>query len=124
MNTDISNILNKHLGSLQSNTIVITNTENLNVGSIGDGVIIVLAVWSGPAHANCIATIKELYNQNYTGQIFVIDNDCMLDNEFQLVTFGQVCHGWGEIFIVKAGQIIQQFRTRDSFEKFKVYNDE
>jgi len=121
---DISEYLKKYLGSVQDNTTVITNTDDINVSSIDDGVIIVLAVWSGPAHANCIATIKELYKQNYTGQIFVIDNDCMLDNDFQLVTFGKVCHGWGEIFIVKGGQITQQFRTGDSFKNFKVYYDE
>lgn len=76
------------------------------------------------AIANSIQTIKALYKQNYSGKIIVIDTDCMTP-DLQTKVLGEICHGWGEIFIIHRGQITKKYLGKGSFAKFKTeYDDE
>jgi hypothetical protein len=101
--TTILQSLTLRLSSLHDNILVIDNSEKLDIKNIQDGVLIVYAIWSGPAIVNCAQTIRLLNEQNYSGQIIIIDIDCMTP-DFQTKMFGQVCHGWGEIFPILNGR--------------------
>lgn len=117
----IHQVLTSRFAELRDNTIVLDNSELLNFHGIADGILIVFASWSGQATINCIRTIQTLCDQNYSGQIIVIDIDCMKAN-FQLNLFGQVCQGWGEIFTIRNGNIKKKYFGKDSFEKYKSDN--
>jgi hypothetical protein len=74
----------------------------------------------GVAIVSISLSIETLYNNGYDGQIFIIDNDCM-SFDFQNSILGQLCNGWGEIFIVSEGQITQKFLGKTSFINFRNY---
>jgi hypothetical protein len=79
--------LTARLSGLRDNTTVIENSDFLDFNNIEDGVLTVYAAWSGPAVINCTQTIRTLYEQNFDGQILVIDTDCMAP-DFQVKMFG------------------------------------
>lgn len=87
-----------------------------------DGVLTVYATWSGQAVINSIQTIRTLYEQNYNGQIILININCMTP-DFQIKMFGQVCHGFGEIFIIRNGKIGKKYLGKDSFTNYKADSD-
>ncbi|HRE75986.1 MAG TPA: hypothetical protein PK798_03010 [Flavobacteriales bacterium] len=117
--TTILQSLTSRLCGLRDNTKVIENSDLLDFSNIEEGVLTVYATWSGQAVINCTQTIRTLYEQNYKGQIIVIDTDCMTP-DFQIEMFGQVCHGWGEIFIINNGKISNKYLGKDSFANYKV----
>lgn len=39
--------------------------------------------------------------------------------DFQIKMLGQVCHGWGEIFIIHNGKISKKYLGKDSFANYK-----
>ena len=122
--TAIDNI-KKHFKTLfhiSDNIIIVENCDLIKIPPIKKGILIIYAAWSEKAIRNFIETINTLETNNYNGDILIVDNDIMMP-EFQIQTFGQVCHGWGEIFIINDGQIVQQFFGRDSFQNFKEYFD-
>ena len=121
-NSTIRQSLASRLSNLRDNTIVIDNSDKLDLKTIQDGVLIVYATWSGPAIVNCTQTIRLLNEKNYSGQIIVIDNDCMTP-DFEIKMFGQVCHGWGEIFLIRNGLINEKYFGKDSFSNFKADNE-
>ena len=106
------------LSDLNDNTVIIDNSDELGLNKIKDGVLIVSAAWSGQAITNSINAIKILYENDYSGQIIVVDIDCM-NPSFQQDLFGAVCQGWGEIFVVHQGQIVEKYLGKDSFTKLK-----
>lgn len=106
------------LPELRENTTVIEHSDLLDFGKTEEGVLIVYAAWSGPAIMNSLATVGLLYEQNYTGQIMVIDTDSM-SPDFQINLFGQVCHGYGEIFLIRNGSISKKYLGPNSYINFK-----
>lgn len=120
--TSIRQFLNSSLSGLRDNTKVIENTELLDFNNIKDGVLTVYSTWSGQAIINCAQIVRTLYEQNYNGQIIVIDTDCMTP-DFQTKMFGLVCEGWGEIFTMHNGTITKKYLGKDSFEKYRADNN-
>lgn len=110
------------LSVLRDNTSIIENSDNLDFTNIEDGVLVVYADWSGQAIVNCIQTIRTLYEKNYNGQIFIVDTDCMTP-AFQIEILGQVCHGWGEIFIIRDGKVRNKYLGKNSFINYKADSD-
>lgn len=53
----------------------------------------------------------------YMGPLFILDDDCISPGN-QIEFFGQVCHGWGEIFIVENGGLTKQYPGKNSFIDF------
>jgi hypothetical protein len=120
--TIIEQSLIKQHSGLLNNTTVIDNPDCLDFTKVEEGVLIVYASWSGRAIINSTQTIRTLYEQNYNGQIIVVDINCMTA-DFQVKIFGQVCHGWGEIFTIHNGKIIKKYLGKDSFINYKTDND-
>ena len=117
--------IRKHIQTrinISENTIIIDNCDLVNISTVKKGLLIVYASWSEKAIINFIETIKTLNEYYYDGSILIVDNDVM-SPDFQIEIFGQVCHGWGEIFIIDDGRIVQQFLGRDSFQNFKLHFD-
>jgi hypothetical protein len=114
--------LTSRLSELQGNITIIDNSNLLDFAHLEVGILAMYATWSGPAIINCTQTIRTLYEQNYTGEILVIDMDCMTP-EIQIKLFGQVCHGWGEIFIIRNGMISKKYLGKDSFTNYKADSD-
>jgi hypothetical protein len=115
--------IRKHIQTrpgISESTTIIDNCDLVNIATVEKGLLIVYAGWSGKAIKNFKETIKTLDEFDYDGSILMVDNDIM-SADFQIEIFGQLCHGWGEIFIINDGQIVQQFLGRDSFQKFKTY---
>jgi hypothetical protein len=106
--------------TLPVNTMTLNDADNLKLHEITDGIIIVFAAWSGPAISICKHSVQQLCDQNYAGLLIIIDIDCM-EPDFQTTIFGQICQGWGEIFIVKEGKIVNRFIGPRDFEKLKNY---
>ena len=121
--TTIRKSLTSRLAGLRDNTNVIESSDLLDFANMENGVLIVYATWSGQAVTNCTETIRTLYEQNYNGQIIVIDTDCMTP-DFQIQVFGQVCQGWGEIFTVRNGKISKKYLGKDSFANYKADIDQ
>jgi hypothetical protein len=121
--TTIRQDLTSRLSGLRDNTTIIENSNLLDFTNIEDGVLTIYAAWSGQAVVNCTLTISTLYEQNFSGQIIVIDVDCMTP-DFQTKVFGQVCHGWGEIFIIGNGQISKKYLGKDSYNNYKADYDQ
>jgi hypothetical protein len=108
------------LHNIVDNVTIIDNCDLFNIATISKGILIIYASWSRPAIVNIDQTIKILIKINYTGKIFVFDIDVMAQ-DFQIYTFGELCHGWGEIFIVRDGKITNKFPGAKSFQNFKEY---
>ena len=114
--------LTSQISELQDNTTVIENSNLLDFAHLAVGILAVYATWSGPAIINCTQTIQTLYERNYTGEILLIDMDCMTP-EIQIKLFGQVCHDRGEIFIIRNGMISKKYLGKDSFTNYKTDSD-
>jgi hypothetical protein len=82
-------------------------------------VLTVWPEWSPHGFINCMLTIQYLYDRNYQGNIYVIDIDDIIAAESQIHLFGHVLHGWGEVFIIKQGVVIEEFLGKESFAQFK-----
>jgi hypothetical protein len=104
--------------NLRDNTIVIDNPEKLDFKNINTGVILIYPNWSGPGIDNCIKAVHFLYEKNYSGQIIILDNDC-LTADLMIKLFGQVLHGWGEILVVNNGIVLEKYLNKESFDNFK-----
>ena len=115
--TTLNQFLTSRFLNLRDNTIIIDNSERLDFRNIQNGVLIVYASWSGQSVISVPRSIQLLYDQNYSGQILVVDNDCMTP-DFQIKKLGRVCHGWGEVFVVHNGQIVNKYLGKESFTKF------
>lgn len=105
---------------LRDNTTIIDNVERIDIKNIVEGVLIVHATWSGQSLMNCIKTVQKLYGIEYNGQIQIIDIESMTPG-FQKSVLGELCQGWGEIFVIHQGQISEKFLGKDSFTDFKTY---
>ena len=121
--TKLRQSLISQLCEIRKNTEVIETSANLDLTNVENGVLIVYAAWSQQAVNNCVETIQTLYQQNYNVQIIVIDTDCMTA-DFQIKMLGQVCHGWGEIFVIRKGDIKEKYLGKDSFYKYKDHCDQ
>ncbi|MFT3702039.1 MAG: hypothetical protein QM802_06705 [Agriterribacter sp.] len=120
MNTrsTIQQSLISRLSVLRDNTIIIDDLSNLQLNTIEKGILIVYAMWSGKAIENCIRTIRLLYQNSYAGKIIMVDIDTLI-SDFQVSVLGQVCNGWGEIFTIHNGTIIEKYLGKKSFADFK-----
>lgn len=88
--------------TISDNILIFEHVDQLSIDKIADGVLIIWVTWS-PGFQNCVNAIKLLQENNYCGQIIIVDNDS-LTTDFQKKTFGRiVLHGWGEIFLIKDG---------------------
>jgi len=119
-NESFNNQLQPRLKEIRVNTIFVDQIDLFRLAEIKEGVVIVWANWSGPAIANCIATIHYLDSLNYSGKIYIVDNDDFNTTENNYNLFGKVLHGWGEIFIIKDGVITDEFLGKESFSRFKM----
>lgn len=109
--------------TLQDNTVILEDINQLQIDSIENGILTIWTTWS-LGHINCIDAITHLYYRQYSGQITIIDSDS-ISTDFQTQVFGKVAlHGWGEIFVIKNGHIIKEFIGQDSSSNFKTYFDQ
>lgn len=111
-----------NLENIRNNIKVVNNTALTSIDLIENGILIGYASWSGPAIANFIRTIKLLDHKNYRGQILIFDIGNIKSN-LQVQTFGDVLHGWAEVFVINQGAITERFLGAKSFENFKTYAD-
>ena len=102
---------------LRDNTTII---ENVDIKNIVEGVLIVHATWSGQSLMNCIKIVQKLYEIEYNGQIQIIDIESMTPS-IQKSFLGKLCQGWGEIFVIRQGQISEKFFGKASFTDFMTY---
>src|SRR4051812_25481960 len=109
----IREFLISKLSTLRSNTSVFENSDSLILKEVQEGIILIYSSWSESGITNCIRTIQLLYEKNYSGRIIILDNDC-LSPELQIKIFGQVFHGWGEIFVIKKGIILEKYLNKES----------
>jgi len=116
--TTIRQSLTSRLSDLRANTIIIDDSDKLKLNGVENGILIVYATWSELAIANCIQAISTLYKSDYSGKLLVIDIDVMTI-DFQIDLLGNVCHGWGEIFLVLNGVITEKYLGKDSYHNFK-----
>ena len=105
------------LHEVRYNTIIVDQIDSFHLSAIKEGVVIVWANWSGPAMVNCIQTIIYLYSLDYSGKIYIVDNDDFNTPQKNYNLFGKVLHGWGEIFIIKDGLIANEFLGKVSFSR-------
>jgi hypothetical protein len=103
---------------LQSNTVILDNSDSLQIDEIENGIIIVYASWSGPALSNCTETMQMLYDNNYKGVIILIDTD-VISAEIQEKVFGNNLNGWGEIVEIKAGKVFKKHLGKACLDSFK-----
>ncbi|MFT3680808.1 MAG: hypothetical protein QM791_11085 [Ferruginibacter sp.] len=103
---------------IRENTVIIDSAEKLQLTSIAEGVVIIYTSWSGPAITNCIEAVALLYKRDYPGRIIIIDADIMA-SLFQLEQFGEVCNGWGEIFVMNNGSVVNKYSGKSGLSKFK-----
>jgi hypothetical protein len=101
---DIRTWLKTNFPLLQDYVQVMDNPNQLVVHERIHAIIVVHAMWSGPSIVTTLKTIEELIGEKHEGEILVIDIDC-LSTAFQLETFGQICHGQGEVFQVRNGVV-------------------
>jgi hypothetical protein len=62
-------------------------------------------------------TIHSLAKLNFAGQILLIDHDCM-SAQFQVAFLSKVCEGWGEIFVIRYGGIVEHYFGRECARDF------
>ena len=120
-NESLKNQLQARLIDIRENTIIIDQIDLFHLADIKDGIVTVWAGWSGPAIVNCMQTIRYLYSLNYPGEIYIVDNDDFNAPEKNYNLFGEMLHGWGEIFIVKDGLIVNEFWGKESFGRFRMF---
>ena len=118
-NIQIKQQIQTRLGRILENTIIVNDIALFDIQEINDGVLTVWPEWSPQGFINCILTIQYLYDQNYQGNIYVLDIDGIITAEKQIQLFGHVLHGWGEVFIIKEGIITEEFLGKGSFSGFK-----
>jgi hypothetical protein len=106
------------LGRYLEKTIIVNDIDLFDIKQINEGVLTVWPGWSPNGFINCMRTIQYLHDQNYQGNIYIIDIDDIITAESQNL-FGYVLHGWGEVFIIKQGAIIEEFLGKESFAQFK-----
>jgi hypothetical protein len=107
------------LGRYLEKTIIVNDIALFDIKQINESALTVWPGWSPRGFINCIRTIEYLYNQNYKRSIYVIDIDDIITAESQIHLFGHVVHGWGEVFVVKQGVIVEEFLGKESFVLFK-----
>jgi hypothetical protein len=120
-NEGLKNQITARLGEIRGNTIIVDQIDSFHLTDIKEGIVTVWANWSGPAIFNCIQAIKYLYSLDYPGTIYIVDNDDFNAPEKNFNLFGNVLHGWGEIFIIKNGMIANEFLGKESFSRFKQF---
>lgn len=112
----------RHLQGLDniSNQIIIVDASSVfDFKLLDNSLVVAFASWSGPSLYNFIQTVKLLDDKSYKGQIVIVDID-EITPELQIKTFGEVCHGWAEIFFFDKGQVTERFLGASCFEKFKL----
>ena len=97
------------LPALKDNTSIVSKLEALNLDSIDNGILIIVATWSVQSIINCTQTIRRLYTEKYSGEIIIFDSDSITP-EHQISLLGELTHGRGESFVIQDGQIIERFQ--------------
>jgi hypothetical protein len=118
-NIQIKQQIQTRLGRILGNTIIVNDIALFDIREINDGVLTVWPEWSPQGFINCILTIQYLYDQNYQGNIYVLDINDIITAENQIQLFGHVLHGWGEVFIIKQGAITEEFVGKESVLSLK-----
>lgn len=119
INDQIKEHIQTRLGRFLEKTIIVNDIALFNIKQINEGVLTVWPRWSPHGFINCMRMIQYLHEQNYQGRIYVIDIDDIITAESQIHLFGHVLHGWGEVFMVKQGVIVEEFLGKESFTLFK-----
>ncbi|KKP52845.1 MAG: hypothetical protein UR43_C0010G0036 [candidate division TM6 bacterium GW2011_GWF2_33_332] len=118
---DLKENIQKYI-KLSENISILENIDQLTIDKVADGILTIWVTWS-PGFLNCVNAVKLLQDKNYSGQIIIIDNDSV-PVDFQKRTFGRVAlHGWGEIFEIKDGKIVNEFVGKESAKIFKLQID-
>jgi hypothetical protein len=120
MTLDFHKIIQDHV-RLQDNITIVDDIQQLKIGDIKDGVIMVWVNWS-IGYLNCKYSIEYLQSKNYQGQIYIVDTDSIQADTRKNI-FKSKLNGWGEIFVIKSGQITDSFVGKESFVAFKTYVD-
>lgn len=112
----------QNLNNIHNQIIIVEDSSVFDFKLLDNALLIVFASWSGPALSNFIQTIKFIDERSYKGKIVIVDID-EITPELQVKTFGEVCHGWSEIFFFNKGKVIESFFGGSCFEKFKLKVD-
>ena len=99
--------------------IIIDNPDFVDIKKMMNAVIIAYTNWSGYSKRNYSECVKLLNEINYKGEIYQLNMNNATE-EFQLNTFNRLCEGWGEIFVIKHGNIIESFFGRDCLNDFRI----
>lgn len=112
----------QNLNNIRNQIIIVDDSSVFDFKLLDNSLLIAFASWSGTALSNFTQTIKLINERCYKGQIVIIDIDEMT-SDLQIKTFGEVSHGWAEIFVVEKGKVIERFLGASCFEKFKLKVD-
>jgi len=118
--TGFHKIVQDHV-PLHDNITIVEDVEQFKIDDIENGVIMVWVNWS-VGYLNCKYSIECLQDKKYSGQIFIIDIDT-IQADFQKTVLKSRLNGWGEIFLIKNGQVIESFLGKESSIAFKTYID-
>ena len=119
-NSDFHKTVQKHV-RLQNNVTIVDDINQFNIQQVKDGVITIWVNWS-IGYLNCKYSIEYLHDKNYQGHIYIIDTD-LIQADFQKNVLKSRINGWGEIFVIKNGQVIESFLGKESSVAFKIYLD-
>lgn len=111
--------IQSRLGRFLEKTIIVNNIALFDLKKIDEGVLTVWPGWSPQGFINCMLTIEYLHDRHYQNKIYIINIDDIITSESQIHLFGHVVHGWGEVFIIKQGVIVEEFLGKESFDQFK-----
>ena len=99
-------LIKSNCGNLPYDRIRLTQFSQLELATITDAVLFVLATWSGPSIISFRLLCEGLAkNPGVQFPILLINAD---DYEFVAFrkTFGELPQGWGEAFWIKNGQVV------------------
>jgi hypothetical protein len=94
----------------------INYAQSVDIQWIDDAFLMVHAVWSGQSCVIKQRFMEWFENNLYEGEVIIVDTDAI-----DSVIAGTICHGYGEIFRIRKGQIVASFVGNNIFEKFKQY---
>jgi hypothetical protein len=99
---------------------ILESVDQLSMEKITDGVLLIWVVWS-VGWVNCVKAIEWLQAEAYGGDIFIINTDTLTRDQVKI--FEPILGGWGEIFVIRDGRIVEGFGGRNSSQGFRAYLD-
>ena len=102
---------------LQNNISIVDDIGQFKIDIVKDGIIMIWVNWS-IGYLNCKYSIQYLQDKKYQGEIYIMDTDS-IQADFQKNVLKSKLHGWGEIFVIKDGQVTESFLGKESSIAFR-----